>query len=354
MSALIVYFFLACLLLPASFIASHKKASLTDNVFLWLAIFVAALIIGLRWDPLNEDFLNYYNLVAGKVPDYALERVELIPKYLVIFLQYFKLPAFLWFVFMALVQLIFIVLTASKNIKQILPWMFLLYFYSLFSLSLIITRQLVALTIVLYAYTFIEKRKMIPYLFYIFFAYCFHRTALVCLPLYWLIPFIRLNSVKLQFVIVILFLVFGDSLIATFWEYAPIDQEVFRYASYADREFDYGAKSGLGVLSNYIRYSIIILYSPKLKEKFKSTDISIFYTLLFIQICLYKSMMNDLAFSRIIMYFSIADLVVTGYLLHYLLCSKNEFNRFVHVAIVSVLLITIIYQAYKSPAWAFV
>lgn len=353
MPAIFVYFILLNILLLAAFIVRKQKESLITNPLLWFAIIIVSLIVGLRWDPENEDFLNYFSLAAGDLPEFALDRIEIIPRYLVLILNYFKMPSFLWFFLMALVQLLFIVLTANNGKKQILPWMFLLYFYSLFSLSLIITRQLAALMVILYAYSYIEKRKFGSYLFFVALAYCFHRTALICIPLYWLPNLIKFESRTWQILIICGFLLFGDYLIASFWSLIPIDQEVFRYAKYVDREFEYGAKTGLGVISNYLRYFIIVLFSNKLKKSFDK-GFSIYYSLLFVQICLYKCMMNDLAFSRAIMYFSIADLVVSGFLIHYLLNSKNRSDKIINLLVVSVLFVTIFYSAYNSPDWSFV
>lgn len=353
MPSILVYIILLFILMPAFYVASKEKGSLVNKPYIWFSIILASIIIGLRWN-VNEDWDGYYDLFQNSVAgELELERIELLPRYFIIIIKALGLPYYSFFIIMASLQFVFLMLTANCGFKILLPWFLFFYFYSLFPLSMIITRQVVALTIVLYAYTFIHKKKLIPYLCLIALAFCFHRTALLCLPLYWITPFFKLKSVFFQILIVCFFIVIGNRLIGFFLSFIPADLEGFRYAHYVGSEFDYGAKSGLGVIVNYSRYFLIILYSNQLRERYEKYGFSVFFALLFLEACTYSAFKDDLVFSRVEMYFSIADIVTSSCLLHYLLTGKQQ-KKIIYLGVISVLSLMLFIIAYRSPSWQFI
>lgn len=353
MPSLLVHIFLISFLLFASYYACKERKYIVKEPLIWIAITIVALIVGLQDDP-NVDWANYKDTVSTAVlGDFDVERLELIPKYLAVILHQLNLPYYLWFVIMMWLIYLFIVLAANNGLKIIFPWIFFFFFYTLFSLSMIITRQVVALAVILYAYTFIGQRKLKLYLILIGVAYCFHRTSLICLPLYWLIPRLNLKSIPVQVGIVVAFLIFGQGISTLFWSYVPA-ADIFRYGHYAETTFDYGAKTGYGVIANYVRYFIIVFYSNKLKDKYDDYGFSIFYSLTFVHMCLYASLMNDLALSRVSMYFSVSELASSGFLLHYLLGSKNGFDKLVFWGLVLIIIIIILVPTFNAKPWTFV
>ncbi len=357
MPSIIVNFILWMLLLPAAIFATNqykrKQVKIVKNPILWIGVILSSLLIGLRWDD-GGDYANYFSIIADVVEgNFELDRLELIPRYLDILIHQLGLPFYTWFIFMALVQLVFMILIANNGYERLTPWIFLLYIYSLLTLSMIITRQVVALSVVLYAYTFISKKKLVPYLLFVALGYCFHRTALLCIPLYWILPRINLKSIPLQLGIVIAALISGDWIVNNLWSLVQINEE-FRYSHYADAEFIYGTNSGFGVIANYIRYFLIILYSNKLKSRYEGTGFSVFYALTFIDACLYYSFKDDLALSRFEMYFSVAELITSAFLFHYLWRSKKQEDRVVFWGLLLIVFVKIVYTAYMGADWQFV
>ena len=353
MSALFIHLFLLTVLFLAALYASQRKIDIIKSPFVWLSITFVAFVVGMQSNP-NVDWYNYYDTISASVfGNYDLERLELIPRYLSVLIHYLGLPYYTWFVIMMWLMYLFVVLAANNGLKIIFPWLFFFFFLSLFSLSMIIIRQAVALTVILYAYTFIHQKKWIPYVLLIALAYCFHRTALICLPLYWIIPHINLKSIPLQVGIVCVAIVFCGYIVDFLWSLVPLGEE-FRYAHYSELEFDYGEKSGIGVAINYLRYFAIILYSNKLKEKYNSYGFSIFYGLIFIDACVYNALKNDLALSRVELYFSVADFVTSGFLFHYLFRSKRGLDKVVFISLLALSLAVIVYVAWIRPDWQFV
>ena len=355
MPSLIIHFFLWTTVLIASLTSIKKKNyNLLKDVNIWIAIILASFVIGLRWEN-GGDFANYYSVISSSYQvNPQLERFEIIPRYLIVLIHYFDLPYSLWFVSMALFQFVFILLAANNGLKSLFPWMILLYFFNLFPLSLIIIRQIVALTVILYAYTFINKKKPIIYIGIIILAFCFHRTALICLPFYWIIPRINIKSTILQIVVVIFFIIFGESVVSALWSIVP-QGETFRYSGYIDREFDYNAvRSGLGILANYIRYFIIILYSNELKNKYKDWGFNIFYTITYIFICLAFAIRNDQALSRASMYLGVSDIITTSILFYELYHSKKAKDKIILATLLLLISGLMISSAYKGSSWQFV
>jgi hypothetical protein len=358
MSSLSVNIILWLLLIPSSVLVckqkrSYKKGSV-HYLPIWIGIVLASLLVGLRWDN-GGDYANYFSIISDSLKDnYELERLEFIPRYLMVLIHYFHLPFYLWFILMAFFQLVFMFLLGHRINYRLLPWIFILYFYCLFPLSLIIIRQLVALTIVSYAYTFIKPKDILHYLLLIVLAYGFHRTSLLCIPLYWVAPRLNFCNIGAQLVIVTVFLIVGNRPVELLWSLVPVDITTFRYAGYLGREYEYGTNSGLGVLFNYIRYFIIILYSNKLKRKYEEYGFSVFYSILFVHICLYYAVKDDLPLSRAMMYFSVAEILVTCFLLHYLSRSKKNLDKISLVTVCVIIVLTMCYTAYTGPDWQFV
>lgn len=69
------------------------------------------------------------------------------------------------------------------------PWMSAYLFVALqyFALSMNLLRQALAAAVVLWAYPFLKSRRLLPYCGVVLLAACFHRTALVMLPFYFLL-----------------------------------------------------------------------------------------------------------------------------------------------------------------------
>lgn len=356
MPSLYLNIFLWFLTIPVSFLlVNSNKQSLryVRNAF-WAFLIVASLIIGLRWN-MGVDYENYYTVISTPIEKNTyIDRFELIPRYLIVFIQYWNLPYSTWYIAMAFFHFLFLWLASNNGFKRLLPWVLFFFYYSLFDLSLNITRQTVALMVILYAYTFIYKKNLKAYLLLVGIAFCFHRTSLLSLPFYWIASYISINNRFIQVVIVSLCIFVGSFLKNYLWDFIQ-GLEALRYAHYADAVFDYGSSgTGLGVIANYIKYFVIIYYSNILKNKYKEQGFQIFYNLTFIDMCIYSAVTDDLALSRILMYFSSTNIITTSFLFHYLSKSHKVFDKFVFLFLLLMFLTIMIYSVYNGPTWYFI
>ena len=133
MPSIIVNFILWMLLLLAAIFATNqykqKQVKIVKNPILWIGVILSSLLIGLRWDD-GGDYANYFSIIADVVEgNFELDRLELIPRYLDILIHQLGLPFYTWFIFMALVQLVFMILIANNGYERLTPWIFLFYIY---------------------------------------------------------------------------------------------------------------------------------------------------------------------------------------------------------------------------------
>ena len=202
--------------------------------------------------------------------------------------------------------------------------------------------------------TYIKKQNLKSFLLLVGLAFCFHRTSLLCIPFYWIIPRIKLGNRFVQTLVVLACIITGTFLKDRLWTFIQ-GFEALRYAHYVDAVFDYGnSGSGLGVIANYFRYFIIIYYSDVLKCKYKEQGFNIFYCLTFIDMCLYSAVKDDLALSRMLMYFTSANIITTSFLLYYLSKSNKVFDKLVLMMLMLMFLTIMLYTAYNSPTWNFI
>lgn len=89
------------------------------------------------------------------------------------------------------------------------PWLSSYLFFTMgyFSDSMNTIRLCMAMTILLFSYIFIEKKRFVPFLLLVLMAACFHRTALVFIIAYFA-PFIKLNKKTVLVIILLTAIIF--------------------------------------------------------------------------------------------------------------------------------------------------
>lgn len=115
----------------------------------------------------------------------------------------------------------FMIFSIGKFVKKYSeqPWLSLLLYVSLgfYAYDFGILRQAIALHILLFAFPAIVDRKFLKFLFIVFFASLIHRTAIICIPLYFFgnKKFTR-NTIAISFVIDIVLVLFTPSILEFF------------------------------------------------------------------------------------------------------------------------------------------
>ncbi|MEA5012881.1 MAG: EpsG family protein [Angelakisella sp.] len=178
-----------------------------------------------------------------------------------------------------------------------LPWMSVFVYITLqfFAHTMNLFRQSIAMAIILLAYGALRERKPIPYFILILLAATIHISALVMLPVYFII---NLEPNWKQYAVLgggtLLFYIFSDTL------FTLVTSTIFtQYASYKDSIYWKGS-SAYYLVVPAIYFGIVLLFRKKLMEMDSRNKIlinSAFYTFL-----LYFLMTRHFIFERLSIY----------------------------------------------------
>lgn len=92
------------------------------------------------------------------------------------------------FVFYQIIMAIICIIPPSVIIYKYSPYPLfsLLVWYACYISHIFNVRQVIAISLLFTTIPYIQNRKLIPFLFSFILAFCFHATAIVALPMYWL------------------------------------------------------------------------------------------------------------------------------------------------------------------------
>lgn len=104
--------------------------------------------------------------------------------------------------------LIIYILCREVRLKSSIPWLsfFIFVTLGLQANSLNILRQFMAISMVFYSYNFIENRKVFKFLIMVLLASCFHISALIVIPMYWLVT-VNYNKWIINITLLITFII---------------------------------------------------------------------------------------------------------------------------------------------------
>lgn len=298
-----------------------KKQSFLPFVVIIVAF---GLIVGFRW-MVGNDYESYYMCLMTEI---GIERLEFIPSTTIHYFYTSEAPFFLWFIIFATVQITLYVLGYLKEFVFALP-LGLFFFFS-YELSFFTSgvRQATALCCVFYAYTFIKERKLTPYLFFIAIAFLNHKSAILAVPVYWLLNDRKPLSVPVQILIFTITTIVGRFVINTLLGSTAELFDDFGYGAQQERilnnEKTVAMGTGLGVIFYYCVYIYIIFISPKIIAFYKNTNFMMYYNLFFIGVCAYMATMDSQYLARAMKYFTIATPLVLACASYYMIKTSKK------------------------------
>lgn len=305
-----------------------KKSFLTQKAsYQMIPIIAFILVFGLRYS-VGIDWENYRAIYEEEL--YGMSFLEMLKtRYEVGFLSIvylchiFQLPTYMLFVCLAAIQIIFLYL-ALKEDHSVLPYVYLAFIFSgiaIFGFCNVI-RQDIAFCIFLYALKFVRDRKFIHYLLFCALAFCFHKSAIILLPFYFI--WYRKSAIFNRPITQIS--IFIASIIISFSN--PL-QHIFKYLEtiivlvgfekYTDIVEDLTTNSIIGPtrITLILAYLIIFYNSQNIKQFFNSKLFNQFYDLFFIGTCCYFMFLGNMMFGRITLYFTNFSFIIYGYALCY-------------------------------------
>lgn len=279
MTTLLLYSLVFCCSIYWS-VRLEKKDCILENIsfgnhYLYLYFFLISIVpiilSGERYN-VGTDFQTYLSIFEDINSRNILELIRLSkflePMYVVIN----KISAILFFesgksVFYVTSILIFGflyigILGYRKEIKLSIPLSYLIFFCSIFPLTLNIQRQLLAVMIVFIAYRYLLRNETIKFIVMIFIAASFHSTALIVLPLF-LFGILNKKVVKIIYITMILSPVFISLGI-------PLIQKIEFFGKYLER-YSLSEYHGISIFRTgevFLLTLPIIINRKLLEEKF--------------------------------------------------------------------------------------
>ncbi len=349
LQSFIVYFstlFIMLLSLRGCRKERENKLLFNFGVGSFVAIMLYTLVMGVRYG-VGMDYFGYLNPYKEAIlyGESAVEDWEPAFRYLILGLAKSGLHFSFFFASVAFLQMFFVFKAFRKN-KEILPYLVLAFFaVSLLSWQNIL-RQMVAMPIFIYAIQFITNKDWKRYFLSILLAFLFHKSAIILVLIY---PIFAFDWHKMKFSLLLQNgLVLASVAAGSFIErimsavFARLDTLLIlmKYDGYADYENMSDATRGMGYLLKLIIVLIVVNLSNKVKEYYKDTPYSIFYTLFFFGYIFSNLITGSIILNRPNYYFRGLDFVVIAFTLSYLYQHKrSSINNVLYVGIIGMLLI---------------
>ena len=333
LQTIIVYTSLALMM---SFCA-YRSASTTSQTKLWgwLPIILFTLVFGLRYD-VGIDYDNYveaYELTEGcdsilKIWDEC--RFEPGFTLLIFVCHWLQAPVWVLFSIVAFLQ-IFLLYKTFKDEDNILIYIYATLIFTGFCMYsfMNIIRHEIAFCFFLYSLKYIRDNKLIKYWLCCLLALCFHKSAFLLFPLYFI--WIRRKSIfNAPIIEVLLVLACFVGNFATKWQdiLHLFDEAivVLGYEDYIDiaDEMIVNSKIGVTRILTLLTTIIIILSSKKIKDHFKSDLFNILYDLFVVGTALSYLFLGSMMLGRIIVYFAHTQFIIWAYALCYLYRTKLQ------------------------------
>lgn len=185
-------FYLACFITSIFHFSFYNSANKgLRNFGLFISIFIPSLLAGMRYG-VGTDFFNYdYNFNIIRQSPWSIILDQKVPwefgfKLLIKILSVFFNNSMIFFVIAFLTLSLFVITLNKYYNKQNIIIAYSIFIFCFFPQSLNITRQMLAIVIIFYAYNYIFEKKFYQYILLCFLASTIHLTAFIAVPVYFL------------------------------------------------------------------------------------------------------------------------------------------------------------------------
>lgn len=308
------------------------------------SLILFALISGIRYK-VGVDHLSYLSEYQRLIAYGTTKRTTMEGGFLFISQLFAKsgIHFTIYFAFWAFLQ-IFFLYYAFRNNKRLLPFIGLTVMLGPFYLSMMngMRQQVVALALI-FLIEWIAKKKMWPFIIAIVLASTIHRSALILVPIYFLLNSnLDLTNRKLSFVILAMCVILGAT---PTWLSMVNSVEgllsLLGYDAYSDKiELMTSTKLremawGPGRIFTFAASCFIVYHYENLKIYFKDdVKVRMYYILFFIGTCgfnLFASTSH--IFLRPVEYFTLFRLPLSAYMMYYLMKEAKSFQFYIFLVL---------------------
>ena len=338
--AYFVYSILLLFLLPSTWIYS-KSSKKTKNIVLFVIMLFFSLVLGLRYN-VGTDYMPYKDIYVMQYFDDVESGYAMMNR----IFYWFGLPFSSIFTLVAFLQLFFFVKGVENINKKYLPLAIFFYFTTLyFFLSLNVLRQTLAFSIFVFSINYIRERKLFKYILTILIASTIHKSALVLLPMYFIIN----NDWLLKHRILQFGVYFATFMFSLFFHDLILSNSntlffLVGYGGYAESidsiaEISWAKEGGVGIYFFMIIDLWIIWCFTKFKNVIASKSLICFYNLYFLGAIL-ANIIQGTYFERMNIYFQhIRIIIYAVFFYNIFLHDKSTIKKVVAFAILVIFVI---------------
>jgi hypothetical protein len=201
-----IVFILAIFILP-----NLGKIKIVEGIKIYgfTAAFILIFIFcAIRFD-VGYDYSMYYELIEGNIKYFTaqINRIEYLPRQLVLFSSYIKFYQFFFIVTSFIITYFFYKSIKENSEDKWLSTLIFVCFPIFFFMSLSVIRQFIAIAIIFYSFKFIKRREFWKYLAVIICCFFIHNSSILALPIY----FIYGNFINKKIIVFIYLLGFFSS-----------------------------------------------------------------------------------------------------------------------------------------------
>lgn len=317
----------------------EKKLDL-GTPYLWMALtFLPMYLVNALMSYVGGDYGNYFRYFQRIVSGQEQE-VEIGYKIICLLVSKLNL-GFQWvYIFICLISYSLLIICIKKYSKNYAISYLMFFFNGYFALlGLNQIRQFVSVVVILYAMEFIQKQKILFYIAAVLIATCFHVSAIIMLPFYWILgkkwklsAFITGCLVLLPFNFI-----FNEIMVWFFATFMP------RYlnTNYTNREFSLDVIYLSLILVTFIVVLIFTNYN-----KIKNNVNLIFYNAIFVAVmlALFGSWLPE--YRRFVYYFFMPSIVLVPTIMEN---KPKKYKCFVYIIL---FFVYIFYYKNASGGWA--
>lgn len=286
------------------------------------SVILYGLLMGLRYD-VGGDYLGYVFYYETNTESVQLFETtyELGFYWLIRILHFFDFPPAALFVATCTLQMLFMATWLERN-RNIASWYIFFFFTTLLLFeSLNIVRHALAATIFLAALPALHERRPFTYVILIVLATLIHKSAIILMPLYFILRHDWLPNRWLQATLLLFAFVSAPVLKDRLFEFLPWLASSADYDPYSNTQDDlFFKKEGVsyspGMFFALIVDLFIIYSSQMLKKNYEKQGFAIYYNLYLVGALLGPIVLfsNYIPFSRMIFYFTTIKSVVLAFL----------------------------------------
>lgn len=273
---------------------TKKWYKVSEQKISFLAIFILLFFAAIRTPSVGYDTPNYFENIKRMVDSQTINGYEYEILFQIInFFPAIILKNYYSFNVMLLISYSIILLNvsyASKKLsKDITLTIFLYVCVDVYLRSFGQLRQGIAISILMVSLTFVKEKRPIQFLASVFLAMCFHKTAIIFLPVY-LFNYVKTKYLYYIFILVLSILVclFNKPIIKVICNIFGFDY----YDRYISQDYGREGFSTVGILE-IISITLIFLFFMLYKIRYEkngvkiNSDYSLFLNVLFLCVIMY-------------------------------------------------------------------